>query len=75
MKNTLLEKPEGWVKRRSGSCRFSNYYKLEWFDAALCVWRPMQRTFATIALAEKAKSKGRKWRMFEVSETERKLLP
>lgn len=63
-----------WLKRRSGSCRFSNYYKLEWFDCSICVWRPIQRTYATIELAEKAKFEGRTWRMFQISETDRRLL-
>lgn len=72
----MNEKPgdKRWIKRKSGSCRFSPYFKLEWFDAALCVWRPMQKTFATLALADAAKDAGRKWRVFEVSETGRKLL-
>jgi hypothetical protein len=63
------------IKRRSGSCRFSPYYKLEWFDASLCVWRPLQKAFPTIALADAAKAAGRKWRTFEVSEAGRRLLP
>lgn len=63
------------TKRKRGSCRFAPYYKLEWYDTLWSVWRPLQRAFATIALANGAKAKGSKWRVFEVSETGRKLMP
>jgi hypothetical protein len=62
------------TKRKSGSCRFATYYKLEWFDASLSVWRPLQKSFGTIALANKAKSAGKAWRVFEVSENGRRVL-
>lgn len=63
------------VKRTAGSCRFSPYFKLEWFDKILCVWRPLQKSFATIALAEQGMTKGKQWRMFEVSEQGMRMLP
>ncbi|MDA1277474.1 MAG: hypothetical protein O2960_26025 [Verrucomicrobia bacterium] len=62
------------VKRKAGSCRFSPYYKLEWFDNSLCVWRPLQKSFPTIEQAVTGKSPGRKWRVFKVSETGREIV-
>ena len=60
--------------RNKGSCRFNAYYKLEWFDVSLCVWRPLQKAFKRIEFAESAKTAGRKWRTFEVSETGRRIV-
>ena len=65
---------EQFKKRIQGSCRFSNYYKLEWFDPKIMSWRPLQKSFQTRAMADEAKSDGRKWRVFEVSETGRKII-
>jgi hypothetical protein len=62
-------------KRKQGSCRFSAYYKLEWFDPQIYTWRPLQKMFETRELAEAAKSDGKVWRTFEVSESGRRLLP
>jgi len=63
-----------YQKRKSGSCRFDNYFKPEWFDAKLCVWRPLQKAFATVLQANAAKTTEEQWRMFEVSESGRTLL-
>jgi hypothetical protein len=62
------------MKRQQNSCRFSTYYKLEWFDVMLSVWRPLQKSFETIELAMKARCQNKKWRIFEVSESGRKIL-
>lgn len=61
-------------KRKSGSCRFDNYFKLEWFDTKLCVWRPLQKSFATVLQANTAKTTNKQWRVFEVSESGRTIL-
>ena len=37
-----------YIKRKQGSCRFSPYYKLEWFDSKLCVWKPRQVRYKTL---------------------------
>lgn len=63
------------MKRQQGSCRFSTYYKLEWFDAMLCVWRPLQKSFENIELAMQARCTEKKWRIFEVSTAGRRIVP
>jgi hypothetical protein len=55
-------------KRTAGSCRFDPYYKLEWYDHRIGAWRPLQRSFATFAEAEAARTKNKVWRIFEVTE-------
>jgi hypothetical protein len=62
------------IKRRPGSCRFSDYYKLEWRDEAMSIWRPLQKSFPTKAEAIAAMKGGRQWRIMEVTETGRRFL-
>lgn len=61
-------------KRKSDSCRFDPYYKMEWFDHNMFVWRPMQKSFNSIEQAKAAQSKHKTWRIFEVSESGRRIL-
>jgi len=61
-------------RRKKGSCRFATYYKLEYFDETLSVWRPLQKSFPTFADATAAMTTELKWRLFKVSETERSIV-
>jgi hypothetical protein len=61
-------------KRTAGSCRFDPYYKLEWYDPRIGAWRPLQRSFATFAEAEAARTKSKVWRIFEVTENGRAVV-
>ena len=63
-----------FVKRKSGSCRFSPYFKLEWRDERIGAWRPLQKSFPTIEAARAARAHGKTWRTFEVSETGRRII-
>lgn len=38
--------------RTKGSCRFAAYYKIERFDHRIAAWRPIQKTFPSVELAE-----------------------
>ena len=38
--------------RTKGSCQFKPYYKVERWDEAMMVWRPIQKTFGSITSAE-----------------------
>jgi len=60
--------------RNKGSCRFLPYYKLEWFDASICVWRPIQKSFATIEMAKAAQESEKHWRVIERSEKGTRVL-
>ena len=64
----------GGRPRVQGSCRFDTYYKLEWRDETLGVWRPVQKSFATIELAKGAQKAGKTWRVIERSEKGTRVL-
>jgi hypothetical protein len=46
-------------KRIKGSCRFAPYYKVQRFDARLCVWRDLKQQHATLASAQASFSGGK----------------
>ena len=60
--------------RNRQSCRFSPYYKLEWFDVSIFSWRPIQKSFATIDLAKAAQESEKAWRIIERSEKGTRVL-
>ena len=62
-------------KRKPGSCRFDPYYKIEWLDSSIGAYRPLQKQFAELRLAQSACSKDKIWRIYEVSQSSRRLLP
>jgi hypothetical protein len=64
-----------YKKRGPGSCRFSDYFKLEWHDPRIGAWRPLQKSFPTHAAAILACAKGKQWRIMEVTEQGRRYLP
>lgn len=54
--------------RVKNSCRFEPFFKLEYFDERLMVWKVIQKPFSTI---EKAKSQiklNKKFRIMKVTE-------
>jgi cell fate (sporulation/competence/biofilm development) regulator YmcA (YheA/YmcA/DUF963 family) len=62
------------AKRQKGSCRFAPYYKIEWLDASIAAYRPLQKQFSTLPLAQSACTKNKTWRIYEVSEESRRLV-
>lgn len=57
-----------YTRRTSRSVRFDPYYKLEWFDSTLMVWRPVQKAYASVEDAARvARTADRQWRLMEVT--------
>jgi len=71
---TKTMKKEKYIKRKPGSCRFSPYYKLEYFDNKICAWKPKQVRYYTIEDALKNTKPNGKWRVYKVTETGRELV-
>jgi len=67
-------KKQNHIKRKPGSCRFSPYYKLEWFDKELYVWKPRQVRYLTKEEAVSNQTSDLEWRVFEVTEDGRELV-
>ena len=67
-------KKEKYIKRKPGSCRFSPYYKLEYFDNNLYVWKPIQIRYYTLDEALKKTSDDVEYRVYQVTETGRELV-
>ena len=64
----------GYTRRTRGSARFDPYYKLEWRDVTLSVWKPVQKRFDTFedavayTLADREqRGEDRAWRVMEVT--------
>lgn len=57
------------MKRRRRLDVTGPLYKLEWFDNALMVWKPVQRTYETAEQAARVArtAEDRTWRLMEVS--------
>lgn len=62
------------AKRHRGSCRFDAYYKIEWLDDSIAAYRPLQKQFSTLQLAQRACTEDKTWRIYEVSESGRRLM-
>lgn len=54
--------------RTKNSCRFEPYYKAELFDARLCVWRPIQKSFKRESDARNSMPAGAKARVIKITE-------
>jgi len=53
--------------RTQGSCRFADYYKVQfWNDVALC-WQDIQKAFPTIDTAQAAFLKKKKCRIMQIT--------
>lgn len=60
--------------RTKASCRFSAYYKVQWYDASSLCWRDVQKAHASASEAQAAFLRGKQCRVMEVSEAGRKPL-
>ena len=63
-----------YKKRKPGSCRFSPYYKLEYFDKKVYAWKPKQVRYYTLDEALKHTKPNGEWRVYEVTENGRELV-
>lgn len=63
-----------FLQRTKGSCRFADYYKLEWLDTTIGAYRPLQKRFASLLEARTACQASKSWRIYKVSESGRSVV-
>jgi hypothetical protein len=66
--------PENHRPRRADSCRFSVYYKVQYWDARNCAWHDVQKQYPTPEAAAAAYPEGRRCRVMEVTPAGRRPL-
>ncbi len=69
--NQEAQKPKTRVR---GSCRFSAYYKAQWFDDRTLAWKDLPKRFPTTAEALAQFTLSKEWRLMEVTMTGRRVL-
>lgn len=80
--NRMSEAFQNFVNRESkkqrprtvGSCRFSPYFKAQWFDEKTLSWRDIQKRYDTLPEAEAEFTKAKKWRVMEISMKGQRVL-
>ncbi len=60
-------------KRKPGSCRFSDYYEVQWYNETSLVWQTIHKPYKTKVEAEAHFVPGKKCRVMIVSETGRTI--
>jgi len=60
--------------RRAGSARFSNYFKVQFWDARNCAWADIQKQHPTAEAARAACPAGKRCRVMEVTPAGRRPL-
>jgi hypothetical protein len=63
------------IMRTKGSCRFAAYYKVEWRDERMGVWKVIQKSHASLDGAKASMTKGKTCRVIKVSEKGMEVLP
>jgi hypothetical protein len=58
--------------RRAGSCRFSVYYKVQYWDPRNCAWHDVQKQYPTREAAAAAYPEGRRCRVMQITPTGRR---
>lgn len=61
-------------KRVPGSCRFSPYYKAQWYDDKTMAWRDVSKRFETEAGARELFNEKHKWRVMKITMNGRSAL-
>lgn len=54
--------------RTKNSCRFTEYYKIEYYDERFFVWRPIQKAHSTQEIAVSLMPKNKKCRLLKITE-------
>lgn len=71
----FLARESGKARPRTvGSCRFSPYFKAQWYDKKTLAWREIAERFTTEEEAQQRFSKRKQWRVMEVSMDGRRVL-
>jgi hypothetical protein len=60
--------------RQKGSCRFSPYYKAQYYDEKTLSWRDIAKQFETKEMARKSFDKLKKWRVMVVTMRGREVV-
>jgi hypothetical protein len=61
--------------RTKGSCRFAAYYKVEWRDERMGVWKVIQKSHASRDEAELSMPSGKVCRVIKISEKGMEVMP
>lgn len=61
-------------KRRPGSCRFSDYFEVQFYDESTLAWRTIHKPYKTMGEAEAHFVAGKKCRVMKVTEQGRSIV-
>ena len=54
--------------RTTGSVRFQEYFKTQWYDETSLAWRDVQKAYSSVEEASATFTSDRKWRIMVVTQ-------